>query len=124
MPEIIEHDRAFLKHMDDWENMFSEETDEDVKDQKKGGKKKKKSKASTDLIIAKNPKNTYPVFMMLQKSDKFTKNELIYALECLSEADLKLKKTGQNPKLVLEDALIKICSNSGSKFHGTRFKVK
>ncbi len=123
MPEIIEHDRAFLEHMDDWENMLSEETDKDVKKQKKGGKKKKKSKASTDLIIAKNPKNSYPVFMMLQKSDKFTKNELIYALECLSKADLILKKTGQNPKLVLEDVLFKICSNSGSKFHGSRFKV-
>jgi DNA polymerase III subunit delta len=109
MPEIIEHDRAFLKQVDDWENMLSEEMDEDVKKQKKGIKKKKKSKASTDLIIAKNPKNTYPVFMMLQKSDKFTKNELIYALECLNKADLGLKKTRQNPKLVLENALIKIC---------------
>ncbi len=109
MPEIIEHDRAFLRHMDDWENMLSEEMDRDDENQKKGRKKMKKRKASTDLIIAKNPKNTYPVFMMLQKSDKFTKNELIFALECLSEADLRLKKTGQNPKLVLEDALIKIC---------------
>jgi len=109
MPEIIEHDRAFLKQMDDWESMLLEEMDEDVKNQKKGKKKKKKSKASTDLIIAKNPKNTYPVFMMLQKSDKFTKNELIYALECLNKADLGLKKTRQNPKLVLENALIKIC---------------
>ncbi|MCP4373390.1 MAG: hypothetical protein GY797_35615 [Deltaproteobacteria bacterium] len=109
MPEIVEHDKAFLKHMDNWENMLSEEMGEDVKKQKKGGKKKKKSKISTDLIIAKNPKNSYPVFMMLQKSDKFTKNELIYALESLSKADLRLKKTRQNPKLVLEDALIKIC---------------
>jgi len=109
MPEIVEHDKAFLKHMDNWENMLSEEMDTVVKNQKKGGKKKKKSKVSTDLIIAKNPKNSYPVFMILQKSDKFTKNELIYALECLSKADLRLKKTRQNPKLVLEDALIKIC---------------
>jgi DNA polymerase-3 subunit delta len=109
MPEIIEHDRAFVKQMNGWENMLSEEMDEDDQKKKKRGKKKKKNKASTDLIIAKNPKNTYPVFMMLQKSDKFTKNELIYALECLNKADLGLKKTGQNPKLVLEDALIKIC---------------
>ncbi len=109
MPEIIEHDRAFLRHLDDWENMLSGEMDKDDENQKKGRKKKKKSKASIDLIIAKNPKNTYPVFMMMQKSDKFTKNELIYALESLSKADLRLKKTGQNPKLVLEDALIKIC---------------
>lgn len=109
MPEIVEHDKAILNHMDNWENMLSEEMDSDVQNQGKGGKKKKKSKVNTDLIIAKNPKNPYPVFMMLQKSDKFTKNELIYALECLSKADLRLKKTAQNPKLVLEDTIIKIC---------------
>jgi len=106
IPEIVEHDNAFLKNMDIWEKKLSEEVDIDVKNQTKG---KKKDKVSTDLIIAKNPKNAYPIFMMLQKSDKFTKNELIYALECLSKADLRLKKTVQNPKLVLEDALIKIC---------------
>ena len=61
--------------------------------------------------------------MMLKKSDNFTKNELICALECLSEADLRLKKTTQNPKLVLENVLIKICSNLGSKFHGSQFSV-
>ncbi|HGY11952.1 MAG TPA: hypothetical protein ENK36_06285 [Desulfobacterales bacterium] len=109
MPEIIVHDRAFLKNIDDWENTLSKELGEDDENQKKGKRKKKKRKASTDLIIAKNPKNTYPVFMMLQKSDKFTKNELIYDLECLSKADLRLKRTVQNPKLVLEDVLIKIC---------------
>ena len=109
MPEIVEHDKAILNHMDNWENMLSEEMDSDVQNQGKGRKKKKKSKVDTDLIIAKNPKNPYPVFMMLQKSDKFTKNELIYALECLSKADLRLKKTAQNPKLVLEDTIIKIC---------------
>ena len=109
MPEIIVHDRTFLKNIDDWENTLSKELDEDDENQKKGKRKKKKRKASTDLIIAKNPKNTYPVFMMLQKSDKFTKNELIYDLECLSKADLRLKRTVQNPKLVLENVLIKIC---------------
>jgi DNA polymerase-3 subunit delta len=109
MPEIIEYDRAFLKYLGNWENILSEEMGGVVKNQRKGEKKKKKNKPSTDLIIAKNPKNSYPVFMILQKSDKFTKNELIYTLECLSKADLRLKKTGQNPKLVLEDAIIKIC---------------
>ncbi len=109
MPEIVKHDKAFLKQLDNWENILTEEMDMDVNNKKNRGKKKKKSKVSTDLIIAKNPKNFYPIFMMLQKSDKFTKNELLYALECLSKADLRLKKTVQNPKLVLEDALLKIC---------------
>jgi DNA polymerase-3 subunit delta len=106
MPEIIKHDKAFLQNMDVWKKMISEEVDTDVKNQ---NKRKKKGKVSTDLIIAKNPKNAYPVFMMLQKADKFTKHELIDALDCLSQADLRLKKTVQDPKLVLEDTIIKIC---------------
>ncbi|MBT8374831.1 MAG: hypothetical protein KJN80_07965 [Deltaproteobacteria bacterium] len=109
LPEIVKHDKAFLKHLDNWEDILSAGMDTDVNNKKKRGEKKKKNKFSTDLIIAKNPKNSYPIFMMLRKSDKFSKNELIYALECLSKADLRLKKTVQNPKLVLEDTLIKIC---------------
>ncbi|MDY6793552.1 MAG: hypothetical protein SWH54_19990 [Thermodesulfobacteriota bacterium] len=108
MPEIIEHDRKFLQQVDDWKNMLSAEKG-DHKKQKKGGKKKKKSKVSADLVIAKNPQNPYPVFMMLQKSDRFTTNELLDALECLSHADLRLKRTVQNSKLILEDVLFKIC---------------
>ncbi len=108
MPAILEHDRALIKQMDNWENMLSEDTEMDDQKQKKG-KKRKKSKSATDLLIAKNPKNSYPVFMMFKKSENFTKDELISALKRLSEADLRLKSTGQNPKLILEDVLIKIC---------------
>ncbi len=71
--------------------------------------KKKKSKTTTDLLIAKNPKNPYPIYLLLKKSDRFSKDELIGAVEVLGETDKKLKSSAQSPKLVLEKAILSIC---------------
>lgn len=65
-------------------------------------------KVATDLVMAKNPKSPYPVYQTLLKSEKFTREELILALEKLSDADLKLKSTGTDPGLILEKALFDI----------------
>jgi DNA polymerase III delta subunit len=72
-------------------------------------RKKKNKPAATDLVIAKNSQNPYPVYQMLLKSEKFTTNELIAAFEKLSDADLRLKSTRQSQKLVLERAILGIC---------------
>lgn len=90
-PGVENYDRLFIKALERWE------TGEPVK-----------KKPITDLLIAKTPKSPYPVYMMLKQSENFTKKELIHALESLSEADLRLKSTGQNPKLILEGAVFKI----------------
>jgi DNA polymerase-3 subunit delta len=74
---------------------------------KKG--KKNKAKATTDLLIAKNPKNPYPIYLLLKKSDGFSKDKLISAVEVLAEADKKLKTSAQSPKLVLEKAILSVC---------------
>jgi DNA polymerase-3 subunit delta len=67
----------------------------------------KKPKPKTDLEIPDNP---YPVYLMLKKSDKFTKNELIDDIEHLSQADYRLKTTKLRPKTILEEVILKICS--------------
>ncbi|MDP7076763.1 MAG: hypothetical protein QGI64_00650, partial [Desulfobacterales bacterium] len=90
-PGVENYDRLFIKAVETWE------TGETVK-----------KKTITDLLIAKTPKSPYPVYMMLQQSENFTKKELIHAIESLREADLRLKSTGQNPKLILEGAVFKI----------------
>ncbi len=77
-----------------------------AKPQKEG---KKKEKADTDLLIAKNPNNSYPMFQSLLKSENFTRKELIQALETASIADIRLKTTALNPKIVLEEMIIRIC---------------
>ncbi len=108
MPAIIEHDKVLANQVEEWESMISKDADLDYEKSKKRGKKKK-SELTADLLIVKSANNPYPVYQLLLKSDNFTKEALILALESLSEADRRLKSTGQNPKLILEDAIIKIC---------------
>lgn len=113
MPIIKKHDTFLVQKMKEWEKATSEEvTTGDQKSQKK--RTKKKSQSVTDLLIAKNPNNPYPVYKMMQKSVKFSKQDLLASMEHLSKADLRLKSTGQNPKLVLEEAIFFICRNNSA----------
>ena len=51
----------------------------------------------------------YAIYMTLKQSDNYTFEELTSALETLLDTDVRLKRSGQNPKLVLERAVLKIC---------------
>jgi DNA polymerase-3 subunit delta len=108
MPSIQAFDRDLLKQLEAWDNMISKEEDKYNQGAKKKGEKKR-SKTVTDLVIAKNPNNPYPVYQMLLKSEMFTTDELIATLESLSQSDLRLKSTGQRPRLILEKAIFSIC---------------
>jgi len=101
IPAIQKHDRALLDQIKSWETREA--------DDQSATKKTKKDKTISDLIIVKNPNSPIPVFKLLQNSERFTKDELIGAFEILSEADKLLKSTKQNPKLILEQAIIRIC---------------
>lgn len=107
MPAIQAYDRDLLSQLETWDSMLLKDLDKDNQRPKKKGTKKR-SKPVTDLVIAKAPKNPYPVYQMLLKSEKFTTDELIDVLETLSQADLRLKSTGQNPKLILEEVIFRI----------------
>jgi len=97
-----------LGQCETWDRMLSKQTGKDNR-QSKNKDEKKKTGPLTDLVIAKNPKNPYPVYQMLLKSERFTMDELIAILESLSQADLRLKSTGQNPMLILEKEIFFIC---------------
>jgi DNA polymerase-3 subunit delta len=108
IPAIVEYDRELLDQADRWQGMLNQQIDsQSAGSQTKS--KKKKGRAATDLLIAKNPKNSYPIYQLLKKSERFSKEELFNAVECLTEADKKLKSSGQNPKLVLEKIILGIC---------------
>jgi DNA polymerase-3 subunit delta len=72
------------------------------------GKKRKKAAAS-DLVLAKNPKSPFPVFQTLKKADNFSMEELTDAMVDLSQTDVHMKSTGQDPRLLLEAFLITLC---------------
>jgi DNA polymerase-3 subunit delta len=105
MPEIIAYDRELLDQIGQWEDMISGDgTSEEPKPAKKS-----KKKVTTDLSLARNPKNPYPVYQLLLKSERFSSADLEVALEMLSEADFQLKSGGQSPKLIVENAIFHIC---------------
>ena len=106
MASISSYNEELLDQIEDWDNMLSGNTDGD-NPRKKKKRETKKRKPVTDLEIPDNP---YPVFKMLIKSEKFTKNELIDNMEHLGQADLRLKTTKQRPKIILEEVILWICN--------------
>ncbi|QTA80370.1 DNA polymerase III N-terminal domain-containing protein [Desulfonema limicola] len=106
MPAIQNRDQMLINQIDSWEQTLSANTSTD-----ENNKNKKKSQVSTDLIIAKNPRSAYPIYLTVQKSEKYTKEKLVLIMEKLGQADIQLKTTGRNPRLVLEEAVFYICRN-------------
>jgi len=104
MPEVVQHDRELLARIEGWEAQLADEPSE--------GKKKKKSRPTSDLILAKNPANAFPVYQVLKKSERFARRDLLQALEALNEADHKLKSSTLNARLVLERAILQICTSA------------
>ena len=106
IPDVVAYDRELVDQLDRWQTMLAEKAEPEH-----GGAaaKKKKSKTDTDLLIAKNPKNAYPIYQLFKKSERYTTEELLAAVDSLRSADKQLKSSGQNPKLVLEKVILGIC---------------
>lgn len=107
MPAVVQYDRELLARLDGW--------DQALADPAAGGEKKKKAKAATDLVMAKSPANAFPVYQLLKKSDRFSPVELLAALEAANEADLKLKSSSLDPRLILERVVLQICVRAAPK---------
>ena len=110
MPLVQNHDEALKAHLVAWEQTLSESGES-----QKGSSKQR---MGSDLLIAPNPKNVYPVYKLFLKAMTFSKNELFLVFKTLSQTDRLLKSSGQPPRSVLAHAIIKICSNSGSIQNG------
>ena len=106
MASVLSYNKELLDQIEEWDDMISGDTDKDVQRNKKK-REIKKPRPNTDLEIPDNP---YPVYKMLIKSAKFTKNELIDDIELLSHADYRLKTTKLSSKTILEEAILRICS--------------
>jgi DNA polymerase-3 subunit delta len=109
LPAIQAYDKTLQDLLEDWQDdLYPVDSAEGDR-----SRKRKKRGADTDLQVAKNPKNPYPIYQLILKSEKFTKKELIAGVELLSETDLRLKSSAQNPKLLLESAIYHICRRTG-----------
>jgi len=108
MPAVQAFDRQLAEQLAEWENSWHQ-SKKDPDEKSKSIGKSKKPQFSSDLIIAKNTNNPYPVFQTFKKSDKFTQSDLIHAIKYLADADRRMKSTGQDSKLVLENTILRIC---------------
>ncbi len=113
MPAVQAHDSELLAHAAKWEQTLESVGEIEKVKKGKGGKKKKKPKAGTDLVIAKNPRNAYPIYQMFKKTEHFTMEELLSIVKALSHTDQRLKTSGQEPKSVLEKLVFSICRHEG-----------
>jgi DNA polymerase-3 subunit delta len=107
MPAIVAYDQELLKILEGWDNPAS--SSGDIDKPPAGDKGKKKKKIQTDLLLARNPKNAYPVYQLMKKSERYSKTELLAAVGLLNETDAQLKLSGQDPKLILERLVFKLC---------------
>ena len=96
LPAMQAFDQTLLLQLSDWEKGIANEMD-------------KKSSSVTDLLIVKSASNPYPVYQLLKKSDRFTEDQLLNSFESLNRADLRIKTSGENKKLILEEAIFNIC---------------
>lgn len=110
MPAIVAYDQELLNLLEGWDNSSSSGEDVDKKDAR--SKVKKKKKTQTDLLLARNPKNAYPVYQLMKKSERYSKTELLAAVGLLNETDAQLKLSGQDPKLILERLVFRLCHRS------------
>jgi DNA polymerase-3 subunit delta len=106
MAQVQAHDDELKAQLKAWEQMLS-----DSEGTPKGSST---PRMGSDLLIAPNPKNAYPVYKLFQKALIFSKNELIGALETLSQTDLLLKSSGQPPRSILANAVVQICHSKES----------
>jgi DNA polymerase-3 subunit delta len=98
-PSVKNDDAALAAIQDAWQSLLQPPVQ---------GKKKKK-RASSDLVLARNPKSPFPVFQTLKHADRYSLDELQRAMIRLSETDVKMKSTGQDPRLLLEAFLVRLC---------------
>ncbi len=124
IPAIVDYDRDLLDHISGWQAMLEKGTDSQIT-RTPAKAKNKKPQTPADLLIAKNPKNAYPIYQLLKKSERYSKAELFDAFETLNAADKKLKTGGQNASLVLEKVILEICKVQGARKQtkGARRKV-
>ncbi len=106
IPALKAYDAELGETLADWEKQLAPE--------KEGKAGRQAAAPSSDLTILKNQKSPYPVYLLLQRAERFTTPELFDALELLSDADRRLKSTGQNPRIILETALIRIIRGNAS----------
>ncbi len=128
LPVLVREDEAMIARLAKWEDALSLEQAGTGSEKKSGAGKKTgkagggkkpgsakkaagaKKKPGTDLFLAPNPKNPYPIYQTFLKSDGFSQRELIGILMDLADLDHRMKSSTDHPHILLENLIIGICT--------------
>jgi DNA polymerase III subunit delta len=113
LPRFVDEDHALQNVFQEWEGMMKNKEEEGKEEKKKAGKKTvKKKHAASDVYLVKNPNNPFPVYQLMKSTLKYSRDELVNAMEHLNAADRLLKTSPEDPKLILEKAVFNILINT------------
>ncbi len=122
LPALQAHDAILVNRLGEWETRLHSKSESDAPPDKKKKKsvqaEKKTAQPATDMLLVKQPASPYPLYLLMQKSDRFSKTDLIQAIISLDQANLSLKSSGLNPELILERMILKICGLPQGKAPG------
>jgi len=96
---------SFFPYVLEYDKQLAESSEKNARDSTAS----KKKKALTTLMIAKNPKSIYPVYLSFKASNNYSRQELIQAIQILYQADKRIKTGSQNNNQIIERAIIEIC---------------
>jgi DNA polymerase III subunit delta len=111
LPALSAYDQGLLDLLAFWEKSSLSDAPDAVEG--RGSKKKKSPRpgnSATDLLLAKNPNNPYPIYQLLLRSDRFSRQKILQAMNKLSQVDQQLKSSGLPPRLLLQEAILSICN--------------
>ena len=99
----------FFQNVLDYEQLLAERMNSGEDSVVSGTQKTKQKRSKSTLIIAKNPKSIYPVYLSFKASENYQLQELIEAIHFLYQADKKIKTGSQDNGRVIEQVIIQIC---------------
>lgn len=103
LPAIRSYDESLIDHVQSYEAAMNVNTAAATQPTPK--------KASSDLVIAANPANSYPVYQQFLRAVNFSNQALASSFSVLNRADVMLKTSALSPRAVLEEVIFKICDS-------------
>lgn len=108
LPAVQSHDAALQEVMAAW----------DLETVDGERKKKKKKSGSPDLMMLKKGASPYALYMRFRESESFGMQELVRLMQELRRTDAGMKTSAQSPTVLLEAAVISICSPQSAEQSG------
>jgi DNA polymerase-3 subunit delta len=109
IPAMVAYDQQLLEEVGRWQRQLMP----GVSPARDGAGRAKKTKVKKpgDLLLAQNPKNPYPLYLLMRKAARFTRDDLLLALADLLDSDRHLKSSAQDPKMALERLVMRLCGS-------------